>query len=59
MEIVYLKRKIDLDLVHIHANNYSLKEFDQFPDAIELTISNINKLSLKIRSLIKIKNKFK
>jgi len=37
----------DLKLVHIHANNYSLKEFDQFPDAIELTISNINKLSDK------------
>ena len=37
----------DLKLVHIHANNYSLKEFDQFPDAIELTISNINKLSNK------------
>jgi hypothetical protein len=37
----------DLKLVHIHANNYSLKEFDQFPNAIELTISNINKLSDK------------
>ena len=37
----------DLKLVHIHANNYSLKEFDQFPDAIELTISNIKKLSNK------------
>ena len=37
----------DLKLVHIHANNYSLKEFDQFPNALELTISNINKLSGK------------
>jgi hypothetical protein len=37
----------DLKLVHIHANNYSLKEFDQFPNAIELTISNLNKLEDK------------
>ena len=32
----------DLNLVHIHANNYSVKEPNQFPDAIELTISNID-----------------
>ncbi len=31
-----------LNLVHIHANNYSTKEENQFPEAIELTISNIN-----------------
>ncbi len=37
----------DLKLVHIHANNYSLKEFDQFPNTIELTISNLNKLDDK------------
>jgi len=32
----------NLNLVHIHANNYSVKEVNQFPEAIELTISNIN-----------------
>ena len=32
----------NLSLVHIHANNYSVKEANQFPQAIELTISNIN-----------------
>ena len=32
----------NLSLVHIHANNYSVKEANQFPEAIELTISNIN-----------------
>ena len=31
-----------LSLVHIHANNYSVKEANQFPEAIELTISNID-----------------
>lgn len=35
----------DLKLVHIHANNYSLKEFDQFPSAVELTISNLDRIS--------------
>ena len=32
----------NLNLVHIHANNYSVKEANNFPEAIELTISNIN-----------------
>ena len=36
-----------LKLVHIHANNYSMKEFDKYPSAIELTISNVNKISCK------------
>ena len=29
----------DSELVHIHINNYSIKEIDQFPEAIELTFS--------------------
>ena len=33
------KLKSDLNLVHIHANNYSVKEHDKFPEAIELTFS--------------------
>ncbi len=37
-----LKINTNLNLVHIHANNYSVKEVNQFPEAIELTISNIN-----------------
>jgi len=37
----------DLKLVHVHANNYSLKENDQFPSAIELTISKYDKISDK------------
>ena len=36
------KISTNLNLVHIHANNYSVKEANQFPEAIELTISNIN-----------------
>jgi hypothetical protein len=32
----------NLNLVHIHANNYSIKEVNHFPEAIELTISNID-----------------
>ena len=32
----------NLNLVHIHANNYSVKEANNFPEAIELTLSNIN-----------------
>mgnify|MGYP001977982832 CR=1 FL=1 len=27
------------NIAHIHANNYSIKEFSQFPEAIELTFS--------------------
>lgn len=37
-----LKINTNLNLVHIHANNYSVKGVNQFPEAIELTISNIN-----------------
>ena len=29
----------NLSLVHIHANNYSIKKLDSFPEAIELTFS--------------------
>ena len=29
----------NLDLVHIHANNYSVKELDKFPEVIELIFS--------------------
>jgi hypothetical protein len=36
------KINTNLNLVHIHANNYSTKDASQFPEAIELTISNIN-----------------
>ena len=36
-----------LKLVHIHANNYSMKEFDKYPSAVELTISNVDKISCK------------
>jgi len=32
----------DLKLVHIHINNYSVKEAGQFPDAVELTFSRKN-----------------
>ncbi len=41
--------KSDLLLAHIHVNNYSVKEIDQFPEAIELTFS---KKSLHDESLI-------
>ena len=34
----------NLKLVHIHANNYSVKKEGQFPEAIELTISSSNQL---------------
>ena len=33
------KLNSDLGLVHIHINNYSVKEIGQFPEAIELTFS--------------------
>ena len=33
------KLNSDLELAHIHINNYSVKEKDQFPEAIELTFS--------------------
>ena len=36
------KLNTDLYLVHIHANNYSMKEFNNFPEAIELTYSKKN-----------------
>jgi hypothetical protein len=36
------KLKSDLELVHIHINNYSVKEIGQFPEAIELTFSRKN-----------------
>ena len=39
----FLKKIQDyLNLVHIHANNYSVKEANQFPEALELSISSIN-----------------
>ena len=39
----FLKKIQDyLNLVHIHANNYSVKESNQFPEALELSISSIN-----------------
>ena len=43
------KLNSDLELVHIHINNYSVKEIDQFPEAIELTFS---KKSLHDQNLI-------
>ena len=43
----------NLNLVHIHANNYSVKEPNQFPEAIELTISNID---LKNQDLEKLRD---
>jgi hypothetical protein len=33
------KLNSDLYLVHIHGNNYTVKELDKFPEAIELTFS--------------------
>jgi len=36
------KLNSDLELVHIHINNYSVKEESQFPEAIELTFSRKN-----------------
>jgi hypothetical protein len=33
------KLKSELSLVHIHANNYSVKDLDKSPEAIELTFS--------------------
>ena len=39
----FLKKIKDyLNLVHIHANNYSTKDANQFPEALELSISSIN-----------------
>ena len=43
------KLNTDLYLVHIHANNYSMKEFNEFPEAIEITYSKKN-LHLDIKS---------
>ena len=43
------KLNSDLELVHIHINNYSVKEINQFPEAIELTFS---KKSLHDQNLI-------
>lgn len=50
-KIIDFTKKIntDLCLVHIHANNYSMKESSQFPEAIELTYSKKN-LHLDIKS---------
>ena len=42
------KIKDNLNLVHIHANNYSVKEANQFPEALELSISSINLKNLDI-----------
>lgn len=36
------KTKYDLNLVHIHANNFSVKEENQFPDVLELSFSSID-----------------
>ena len=36
------KIKDYLNVVHIHPNNYSVKEVNQFPEALELSISSIN-----------------
>lgn len=39
----FLKKIKDyLNLVHIHANNYSVKDANEFPEAIELSISSID-----------------
>ena len=38
----------DLNLVHIHANNYSTKDLNQFPEAIELTLSSADLKSMGI-----------
>lgn len=39
----FLKKIKDyLNLVHIHANNYSVKDTNEFPEAIELSISSID-----------------
>ena len=55
----FLKKiKDDLNLVHIHANNYSVKEANQFPEVLELSISSIdlNKLDLDDTREYPIKN---
>tara|TARA_B100001057_G_scaffold259564_1_gene259756 strand:+ start:384 stop:1181 length:798 start_codon:yes stop_codon:yes gene_type:complete len=45
----FLKKIEDyLNLVHIHANNYSVKEANQFPEALELSISSINLKNLDL-----------
>ena len=45
----FLKKIKDyLNLVHIHANNYSAKEANQFPEALELSISSINLKNLDL-----------
>ena len=46
--------KPNLQLAHIHANNYSIKDFNSFPEAIELTFSknlSSTKLNLKVYPL--------
>ena len=40
----------ELKLVHIHANNYSVKKQGQFPEALELTISSSNQLIKNIEN---------
>ena len=42
------KIKDYLNLVHIHANNYSVKNVNQFPEALELSISSINLNNLNL-----------
>ena len=45
----FLKKIKDyLNLVHIHANNYSVKEVNQFPESLELSISSINLMNLDL-----------
>lgn len=52
------KIKDYLNLVHIHANNYSVKNVNQFPEALELSISsiNLNNLNLDDKREYPIKN---
>ncbi len=40
----------DLKLVHIHANNYSVKKEGQFPETLELTISSSNQLVQEVEN---------
>ena len=48
----FLKKINDyLNLVHIHANNYSVKEVNQFPEALELSISSIDLSNLDVDEL--------
>ena len=55
----FLKKiKYNLHLVHIHANNFSVKEANQFPDVLELSFSSIdiNNLDLDNEREYPIKN---